>query len=72
MSDQVPASAGTVVLVVGGAVVVEGGTVVVDGAELLVEVPHPAVTNASAPRSHAALRLVIIITNPDSHPKVEL
>jgi len=69
MSDQVPASAGTVVVVVGGAVVVERGTFVVDGVELLVELPHAVVVNASAPRSHAAARL--LITYPDSHPRVD-
>lgn len=57
-------------VVVGGAVVVKGGTAVVDVAVLLVELPHAAVVNASAPRSHAAARL-LIITYPDSHPKVD-
>jgi hypothetical protein len=61
MSDQVPASAG-IVVVVGGVVVAEEGTVVVEGGELLVELPHAAATNASVPRSNAAARLVFTVT----------
>jgi hypothetical protein len=61
MSDQVPASAG-IVVVAGGAVGVEAGTVVDEGVELLVELPHASANNASIPKSSAATRLVFTVT----------
>jgi hypothetical protein len=61
MSDQAPASAGTVV-VVGAGAVVEGRTVVVDGEELLVELPHAVANSVTVPRSNAAARIVFIAT----------
>ena len=60
MSDQLPASAGTVVVGT-GVVVVGDGTVVVEGVDLGLELPHAAATNANAPRSITAARLVLTV-----------
>jgi phage terminase large subunit-like protein len=61
MSDQVPASAG--IVVVGAEAVVEGRTLVVDDEEPLVELPHAVAKNVTAPRSSTTARFFFIVTH---------
>ena len=60
ISDQLPASAGTVVVGT-GVVAVGDGTAVVEVVDLMLELLHAVAANANAPRSITAARLVLTV-----------